>query len=178
MVASQYVYPNHGPSKPRSKVPLLAILIGLSFALGIPLREMTAGDVTAERLDHSARLAVQELRAAVHEYRQEHGAWPGRVPGIGTPDGRWLNRQLTRASNREGATERETQSDFPFGPYLPGGLPRNPVNGRNDVTAVDPTGAQPAADGTSGWLYDARTGEVWINSPGAASDDSSAYIDL
>jgi len=179
MDRSQPVYPDPRRAKPRSKAPLLVILVGLSFALGIPLREMTASDVTSERLEHSARLAVQELRAAIHDYRQDHGSWPGRSPGVGSADGRWLTRQLTHASDRAGATHREEDIDFPYGPYLPGGLPRNPVNGLNDVRAVTSGEDEaPEPDGATGWLYDPQTGEVWLNAPGAPSDSRKAYIEL
>ena len=66
--------------------------------------------------------------------------------------------QLTGATNASG-TIGTPGADYPYGPYVEGGLPNNPFNDLNTVAAG--TGA--AGDGTTGWQYDVNTGGIWPN---------------
>ncbi len=135
------------------------------FVAGVPHRPLTPEEAALRRGRHAGRMALQELALAIEQYHVDHGQWPGLPPTAGLdrePSTDWLERQLTMASNAAGAVAPVRESDFPFGPYLPGGLPVNPANGLADVRLVVPWSGH-AVDGTTGWSYDAMTGEVWSN---------------
>jgi hypothetical protein len=47
----------------------------------------------------------------------------------------------------------------PYGPYLPSGIPSNPLTG---VSTVMPVGQFPpdSPTGTGGWIYEQKTGRI------------------
>jgi hypothetical protein len=46
-----------------------------------------------------------------------------------------------------------------LGPYLPEGIPANPLTGRSVITATE-TFPPEAASGQGGWLYQQETGQI------------------
>jgi hypothetical protein len=73
----------------------------------------------------------------------------------------WLKRQLEMCSNRSGETVPVPQPDYAFGPYLPNGIPTNPLNGRSSIRILrEGESFESVVDGLYGWIYDPRSGEV------------------
>lgn len=161
---------------------LLAVLAGVGLLMGVPDRDLTPEEAAAARDVHAVRVALAELRAAIADYRHDHDAWPGIEPGAEGLEGgseAWLERQLTMASDLEGAVAPRPEERFPFGPYLPFGLPENPANGHSDVHLLAPgLDAADAQDGSTGWIYDPTTGEVHPNTPGETPEAGLRYLDL
>ena len=59
-----------------------------------------------------------------------------------------------------------TGPNFPYGPYVVGGLPPNPwIDDPELARSVAAASTIPpkAAEGSAGWLYDEATGQVWPN---------------
>ena len=142
---------------------LLAVTAAALTLSAVPQRPPTPAEARADRHAHASRLARQELAGAIDRYRLEHGALPGRVVAgdlAAPPSARLLARQLTGASDLRGDVVPAPEPAFPFGPYLPAGLPENPDNGRSQVRFA-PADAPP--DGSTGWIVDPATGEVRSN---------------
>ena len=150
--------------------------------MGIPEREMTPEEAAAARHVHAVEVALGELRAAVAEYRADHGAWPGIEPGeegSGRGSEAWLQRHLTMASDLEGTVAPGLEERFPYGPYLAYGIPENPANGLSDVRVLAPgERLEDAADGSTGWIYDPISGAVRPNVPGETPEAGLRYLDL
>lgn len=184
MAHDPYAYDDEPAQRWPSRVAwvLLAVLAGVTLLMGIPDREMTPEEAAVERHVRAVRVALAELRAAVADYRQDHGTWPGVEPGNeghGQGEAAWFERHLTMASDIDGAVAPSLEERFPYGPYLPYGIPANPVNGRRTVRMLAP-GDEPAEllDGSGGWLYDPTTGQVHPDAPGETAEAGLRYLDL
>lgn len=132
----------------RSTRGAAALALGLFTAalMGIPARQGGA-EAPASPAVAAAQEGLQELRSAIHDFRIERGDWPGSDGTIAT-----LGRDLLGGMT----------------PYL-AGVPENPLNGRTDVLIVRQAGGDARVKltrGTAGWLYNATTGEVWLDAPG------------
>jgi general secretion pathway protein G len=126
---------------------ILAVMVAIGGAFGIPLVEKAS--------DRAKRAALLEnlhtLRSQIELYKVEHGGEPPVVYQNTFP-------QLIRATNAQGLPG-ETGSKYPYGPYLHGGVPVNPVTGRSIVTLTD-SFPPAAASGNGGWIYHQQTGRI------------------
>ncbi len=170
---------NEPKDAPRSSGPravLFLAIVAVIALVGVPDKPMTPAEAADERELFDARFTIEELRAATELYRRDHGTWPGSTPGAGPPGALqvpagefWLERQLTLASDAQGAVVPRSEPTYPYGPYLPEGMPTNPINERSDVRVLGPGESMPAsADDTCGWLYSQATGEWRANSVGTS----------
>jgi hypothetical protein len=66
--------------------------------------------------------------------------------------------QLTHHTNAEGVPG-PAGSQFPYGPYLPEGIPANPFTGSSKVNSTE-VFPPSAATGRGGWLYHQETGRI------------------
>ena len=125
-------------------VVLLMVIIS---GAAIPVLEAAAQGAKESAL----RQNLYTLRSQIALYKVEHGGespvlYQGTFP------------QLLHATSAVGLPG-EPDSRHPFGPYLPGGIPVNPITGRTVVTATDsfpPT----APSGHGGWLYHQESGQI------------------
>jgi type II secretory pathway pseudopilin PulG len=103
---------------------------------------------------------LQTLRAAVREYREDHG---GQLP-----DGKLLVAQLTMPTNAHGdiAPEGVASEEYRFGPYLEF-VPSNPFVNERASSAVE-IGREAPGGGNAGWYFNVRTGIIY------ADDDAHA----
>jgi hypothetical protein len=141
---------------------------------------------------------LQKLRTAMGEYRLDHGVWPG-ASSVGpsldrsTAAARDLVRQLTACSDHAGATHAadaaplpdapdapydRSDRDHPFGPYLDGRLPANPIVGLASVRVLGDDEEWPEPDEATGWIYRPATGEVRANCRGAVPTSTLRFYDL
>jgi general secretion pathway protein G len=126
---------------------LLAVMATIGGVFGIPLV-----DKARDRAKSAALLEnLHTLRSQIELYKVEHGGEPPVVYQNTFP-------QLIRATNAQGLPG-EAGSKFPYGPYLHGGVPVNPVTGRSIVTLTD-TFPPAAASGNGGWIYHQQTGRI------------------
>ena len=105
----------------------------------------------------TAEFDLARLRCVVQSYRAEHG---GLLPKLGSERG-YLEClcQRTAADGRTSATGN-------CGPYL-AQLPENPFTGSREFRLTDRTQLTPGEitpDNRGGWLYNERTGQVWLDS--------------
>jgi prepilin-type N-terminal cleavage/methylation domain-containing protein len=131
-------------------VELLIVIVALAIIAGMVVPQFGQSLEDAKR---SALLNdLHELSSAIERYRIQHDGYP--------PDdlsGNTLS-QLTARTDVYG--DVGTGSDYPLGPYVNTGIPRNPLNGSVQVIlAPEVPPANPAS--YEGWLYDPDTGQIW-----------------
>ncbi len=138
-------------------------MVAVGVLIAVPSHPPTAGRAHADRIAHAERSARAELATAIDVYRTDHGALPGRIVGASfsqQPTGERLARQLTLATDETGNVAPSSEPSYPFGPYLPNGVPVNPVNGLAGIRLAD---LLETADGSTGWTVDPATGHVASN---------------
>jgi len=131
---------------------LAAVVAAVVGAVAIPL---------IERGVHAARRsALREnlhvLRSQIELYRAEHGGQNPMVVNGSLP-------QLLRPTDRTGKMGPRG-AQFPFGPYLKGPMPVNPLTGSSIVTE-SPEYPFRSASGNGGWLYHPPTGQIAADLP-------------
>lgn len=157
-------------------VELLIVVIILAILAAIVVPQFSA--TTTDAQSSALRSNLASIRGAIDLYSQQHtGDFPAAKTSAsacpaGTPGGGALNtqqaleEQLTFYSNAAGQTCSIADSpaggtvEYPFGPYIKGDLPVNPVTNIGTVTIVT-TGdlAMPAVTASGGWLYDTTSGK-------------------
>jgi prepilin-type N-terminal cleavage/methylation domain-containing protein len=160
------------------EILLAVIILGIVAALTIPLVAgyKTSGDETALRSD----LAL--LRSGVEMFAADHnGAFPGSVTDGTNPAGgeAALVAHLSKYSNADGEVADAKSAAYPFGPYLPTGIPKvtiGPLEGTNGVKVVAGSGALAAdANPAKAWMISTVTGQVICNCGQVSSDGTTAY---
>jgi hypothetical protein len=99
-----------------------------------------------------AKRVHSNLRSQIELYRwQHHGVNP-----LSTLI------DLTQCTNSRGVVGQE----FPFGPYL-SEIPENPITKSAAVRPItsDPPTTEDLTPGGGGWLYNAKTGNIWLDHP-------------
>ncbi len=115
------------------------------------------------------------LRQAVNQYYLDHQyTWPGDVYYV---TGKWdsdgnsseerlvsFMKQMYGWTNADGvvAGPGDSREDYPYGPYLQGELPVNPIMGNNEIH-IKSGAINPWGDQTEGWLFSCSSGNLEFN---------------
>jgi general secretion pathway protein G len=126
------------------EVLIVVVIMAILAATIIP----QFSDSTKDAKTNTAKFNLHTIRSQIELFKSQHD---GKVPTA--------LADLTLKTNVAGVTG--TGAAFVYGPYL-AALPANPFNGLSTVgtTATNPPTAGP---GTSGWLYHAASGGVFID---------------
>ncbi len=146
---------------------LVVVILGILAAVAIPQFSDSSGEAKASSLQ--TNLAM--LRNSIEYYKANHkGVYPGYPVGGGTPTQTLLINQLTLSSKEDGSTAAVGTAGFGYGPYIREALPANPASatGLNTVKVLADADAWPAADDSTGWIYQPKTGKIRANSTGNA----------
>jgi prepilin-type N-terminal cleavage/methylation domain-containing protein len=111
---------------------------------------------TTDAKQSSLKFNLHTIRSQIEMYKVHHLNVP---PALAS-----FENQMTKTTNAAGVVG--TGTAFPYGPYFQGSVPVNPFNNLNTLkatTAVNETEAKAAVDGTTGWLYNATTGDFFPN---------------
>jgi len=117
---------------------------------------------TRDARESNLRVDLQSLRTQLELYKAQHGgSYPSGVNNL---------EQLTKATDVSGNVSPAGLPDeaHPFGPYIDGGLPAQPLSGLNVVKLDDGmagTTPTPTEGNAGGWIYRPLTGEIWIDHP-------------
>ncbi len=109
-----------------------------------------------ETIGHRAKVSamlqnLRTLRAQIEMYKLEHAGHPPLLFEGAFP-------QLTEATNRSGVPGRPGP-EYPYGPYLRGGIPMNSLTNGHEVTLTEVfPPVEPS--GRGGWLYHQPTGQI------------------
>lgn len=129
---------------------LVMVILGILVAVAAPKFLET----NSEAVDSTLRENLRVLRDAIERHVAAHG---GTLPG-------------------DDGTEADVKSDLR--PFLRK-FPRNPINDSDSVfvqSSGDPFTAE--RSGGYGWLYDASTGDIRINSGRTAQDGTTPFIEF
>ena len=129
---------------------VVVMIIGILAAVAVPKLLNTSATTTENGLRQS--LAV--VRDVIERYAAENS---GNLPG---------------ADGSEATLKVDLQA------YLRSpGIPKSPIGKRDAVVSVKTAGTPLVADDSTGWMYDATTGEFIVNSTGTDSAGTafSAY---
>jgi general secretion pathway protein G len=128
------------------EVLIVVVIMAILAATIIP--QFT--DSTKDAKTSTAKMNLATLRAQIQLYRTQH---TGLNPSATLVE-------LTQVTDVNGATG--SGATFVYGPYLRQ-IPINPFTNLNTVTTTtsDPLTTAPA--GTGGWIYNATTGNVWLD---------------
>jgi general secretion pathway protein G len=151
---------------------LVVVILGILAAIAIP----QLSDSSQEARVSSLQSNLSMLRSAIENYRGNHiGKYPGYASAGGAPTQTDATNQLTLASKADGSTAAPGTAGYGLGPYVRERLPDNPVNNLNTVLIVADGAAFPAADDTTGWIYQPQVGKWRANSTGAAPSGRNFY---
>lgn len=129
-------------------VEILIVVVIMAVLAATIIPQFTAS--TKDAQSSTATFNLQGLRSQIELYKAQHAGTPPSA----------LDKLASR-TNGSGTVGTDAAS-YPFGPYMVQ-IPENPFNNSNTVEAI--TSYPPSAVGaaTSGWLYHAATGNVYIN---------------
>jgi general secretion pathway protein G len=129
------------------EVLIVVVIMAVLAATIIPQFSDSTKDAKASTVEFN----LHTLRSQIELYKSQHD---GKLPTDTLVE-------LTSKTNRNGTIG--TTSAFPYGPYVRV-LPMNPFSNSNTVKVITSSPAT-AGDvtGTGGWLYNATTGEVFID---------------
>lgn len=165
---------------PWTGLTLVLVVLGLIAFMAVPSVPISAEARAAERRETAASLALSEFRAGIRDYYHDHHQLPGTSPRASTEletSPRWLRRQLMLNTDDVGNPSAGRSDDHPHGPYLPVGIPSNPINGLATVKfASEEQGYSP--DGSTGWIFFEKEGVVRLNSASTLRGSSQRYYDL
>jgi general secretion pathway protein G len=158
-------------------VELLIVAIILAILAAIVVPQFTAA--TDDAVDSALRSNLSGIRSAIDLYTQQHGGtFPGAAAATGgtctggsagtgaADDPLAFESQLKYYTNAAGQAcsiadiNADGTPEFPFGPYIKGDLPDNPVTSDGTIAVVT-TGnlAMVGAGAAGGWRYDTTSGK-------------------
>jgi general secretion pathway protein G len=128
------------------EILIVVVIMAVLAATIIPSFSNSVADAKL----NTAIFNLNTLRSSIEHYRAEHD---GLLPTGGLAE-------LLVKTNKEGTTTGTPV----YGPYLRT-LPENTFNGKSTVKAItSPTAVIGDAGETHGWLYNATTGGIWMDS--------------
>jgi len=156
---------------------IVVIIIGILAAVAIPQFGDSATDAKRSALD----VDLSAMRSAIELYYHQHGSiYPGTVLKHKVADGAAAAhasaedafvKQLTMYSDAVGNTaDTRDSTNFPYGPYLRRGVPKNPLPAAGAIAAADavnivvengPITADAAP--AKGWKFSSGTGQFIAN---------------
>lgn len=128
------------------EVLIVVVIMAILAATIIP--QFT--DSTKDAKLSTVKFNLATLRSQIQLYRTQHN---GLCPSATLVE----LTQLTDASGTAG-----TGANFVYGPYLRQ-IPTNPFTNLNTITTTTADPLTPAPAGTGGWIYNATTGNIWID---------------
>ena len=155
------------------EILIVVMVLGILAMVIVPQITVSTQDAKTSTLETS----LSALRNAIELYYIQHNnRYPGEVdeadgttvfadPAIPTDSDEAFIAQLTQFSDATGKTSATKDTDYPFGPYLKGGVfPSNPFGDSNAVVcaiSADITVTTTTAAG--GWIYYPKIGKILAN---------------
>jgi general secretion pathway protein G len=155
------------------EILIVVVILGILAAIVIP----QFSNASALARETTLRDELRYLRSQIQLYRAQHD---NIVPGY--PDGNtaagasvdaFVN-QLTQYTDTFGRVATTSSLQYRYGKYL-SQMPANPLNSLASIK-LDSGTTTPTPDGSTGWIYQPLTGNVWPNL--STSDNSGKrYFD-
>jgi general secretion pathway protein G len=143
------------------EILIVVVILGILAAVVIP----QFSNASQQARENTLKDELRYLRTQITVFKAQHQdvspGYPGGVPSA-TPTPEALSEQMVQYSDMYCNLSTTAGTQYPFGPYLTM-MPTNPVNGMNTVEMVGNNQGMPAADGTTGWIYQPQTQEIIAN---------------
>lgn len=147
------------------------MILGILAAIVVP-RYSTASE---ESRRATAMDQLRIFREQISLYKAEHNElWPGVTAATPAGTAAQFVDHLTLYTDVAAGTAATRDATHKFGPYLPT-IPANPISGLKTVKFDFTTNAIPAADNTTGWIFQPATGRLSINT-GATDAAGKTYV--
>ena len=152
---------------PWTGITVMIAVMSLLLFMAVPMTGPTEEERAKAQMERRCYVALEEFRTAILDYHGDHGSWPGQtaasIRSLAPPvyDANALTQQLLLNTNLSGEVLPSGGETHPFGPYLSGGIPINPRNGRSDVCVLLPGETLNDRDCRGyGWVYNPESGEI------------------
>ena len=149
---------------PQRAFTLVEILIVVMILSIMAMIVMPRYSLASDEARHTAlKDQLRVVREQLVVFSAQHGGrWPGLTASGAVGAGDLFLRHLTQYSDGAGDTATRKDATHVFGPYLRM-TPENPISQMTTVK-IDATIGTPAADDSTGWIYQPRTGRLFVNS--------------
>jgi len=127
-------------------IEILIVVVIMAVLAATVIPQFT--ESTADAKASSVLFNLHTLRSQIQLYRTHH-------------DGLRPSADLNELLKKTNAAGTQT-GDTPFGPYLTK-IPENSFTNSATVKSVTAAPTDTDVTDTDGWLYNATTGEIWIN---------------
>lgn len=152
------------------EILIVVVILGILASIVIP----QFSSASHEARENTLKDDLRYLRTQIEVYAAQHrDVAPGYPSGDRTaePSVERFLQQLTRYTDQFGNSHATASPDYPFGPYL-SKMPTNPLNGLDTILLV--TGESlPAADGSTGWIYNPQTRRIIANLTGSDANGTA-----
>lgn len=160
-------------------VELLIVIMILGILAMLILPRIT--DSTQDTKEAVLKTNLLNWRNVIEGYYIQHGeTYPGAVktdgsgdPTVNADEARIANReQLKKYTNKVGGLSKNLdRTNYPFGPYYPMGLPRNPLRKTTGgpgvkIVFLDTPIDEAQIDDITAFIYSPVTGEIRANTTG------------
>jgi prepilin-type N-terminal cleavage/methylation domain-containing protein len=144
-------------------IEIMIVVIILGIVSVIAIAQFVGVGLTAR--ENTLRESILQMRTQVAAYALQHLDI--------APSPTDFAAQITQKTNQDGAVG--TGAEYRYGPYM-AEIPLNPVNGMKTIKTIAAT-ETPAADGTTGWLYQPMPGyfRFWANTTGVDSNSKPYF---
>jgi general secretion pathway protein G len=150
------------------EILIVVVILGILAAIVIP-QFSNASQLTRQ---NTLKDELRYLRTQIVVYGAQHldvsPGYPSDNPSS-TPDATDFLNEMTLYTDDRGNTSSTFSDVFQYGPYLTQ-MPMNPVNSMASITLVANGQPMPAADGTTGFIYQPQTQTIVPNLVGNDSD--------
>jgi prepilin-type N-terminal cleavage/methylation domain-containing protein len=150
------------------EVLIVVVIVGILATVVIP----QFNSASQQARENTLKDELRYLRTQITVFKAQHqDVPPGYPSGIptGTPSSSAFIAQMTENSDINCNVSVSPLPNFMYGPYL-SQMPANPINGMSSVEVISNNQTLPSPDGTTGWVYQAQTQEIFANVTG---NDSS-----
>jgi general secretion pathway protein G len=145
------------------EILIVVVILGIMATIVIPQFSNASYQARENTLKDDLRYLRIQLQVFKAQHRDVAPGYPGGVTSA-TPTEQAFIDQMTAFSNDSCGTNTTGTTAYKFGPYL-SKVPQNPVNGLSSIKIVA-GGSIPAADASTGWIYQPTTQQFLANLTG------------
>jgi len=156
------------------EIMIVVVLLGILAAIVIPA--VAGNGMAAKEAAMTQDLKLLQRFILIYKYHH-NDVTPGYLNGnpVVMPTKAVFRAQALLSSNASGQTAAIGTPGFKRGPYLQK-IPVNPLNGFDTISMLANGANFPAnADGSTGWVYLAETGQIRPNAVGIDSNGKKYY---
>jgi general secretion pathway protein G len=154
---SEVENPRSTPAFTLIEILIVIVILGIMATIVIP----QFSNASHQAKENTLKDDLRYLRTQIGVYKALHRDVP---PGV---TGDFVD-QMTLYTDEEGNTSATKTAVFKYGPYL-SRMPSNPLSMKDTIKISTALDLKTEVDDTTGWIYNATTGQIIANQSGADS---------